>query len=212
MESWDDVRSDSDIQFEPVDIPPIEPREPNFIEQALDALFGFLAELLAPIGALIGASWPVLQWVLLALAIAFAGYILFRTIGPVSRKRRAEQANRAARGEPEWAPSRSETLSLLEDADRLAAEGRYAEATRLLLQRSVGHIAAAKPEWVEPSSTARELASLPALSDAARRAFGTISERVERSLFALRSLDQSDWEAARAAYTEFALVKIGSRA
>ena len=39
-------------------------------------------------------------------------------------------------------------------------------------------------------------------------AFATISERVERSLFALRSLDASDWEAARSAYANFALARI----
>ena len=61
------------------------------------------------------------------------------------------------------------------------------------------------PGWLEPSSTAREIAALPALSQAARGAFATIAERVERSLFALRSLSADDWHAARAAYAEFAL-------
>ena len=212
LESWDDIRDDSDIQFEPVEIIPTPPREPGAIEKALDAFFGFLGELLAPVGQLIAASWPILQWVLLAMAVGFVVYLLINTIGPVARRKRAAKLDRAASGEPEWAPTRSESLALLEDADRLAAEGRFDEATRLLLQRSVGQIAAARPDWVEPSSTARELAALPTLSEAARAAFGTISERVERSLFALRSLEQGDWEAARSAYTDFALVKIGEAA
>jgi hypothetical protein len=38
-----------------------------------------------------------------------------------------------------------------------------------------------------------------------------ISERVERSLFALRALDRPDWEAARAAYAEFALARLNHR-
>ncbi|PKP64950.1 MAG: hypothetical protein CVT87_01935, partial [Alphaproteobacteria bacterium HGW-Alphaproteobacteria-9] len=84
------------------------------------------------------------------------------------------------------------------------------EATHLLLLRSVGHIADARPDWVDPSSTARELAALPALPDAARTAFGVIAERVERSLFALRRLDRPDWEAARAAYAEFALARLNT--
>jgi hypothetical protein len=33
----------------------------------------------------------------------------------------------------EWAPTREEALALLEEADRLAAEGRYGEAAHLLL-------------------------------------------------------------------------------
>ncbi|MEO1489836.1 MAG: hypothetical protein AAFR88_10445, partial [Pseudomonadota bacterium] len=110
--------------------------------------------------------------------------------------------------EPEWTPDASESRALLEDADKLAAEGRYDEAARLLLQRSVSQIATAKPDWVEPSSTARELAALPALSAAARSAFSVISEAVERSLFALHALNREEWERARGAYADFALSTI----
>ncbi len=108
----------------------------------------------------------------------------------------------------EWVPEREQALALLSDADRLAAEGNYDEATHLLLQRSVSQIAAARPEWLEPSSTAREIAVLPALPEAARGAFTAISERVERSMFALRRLSADDWQAARAAYADFALERL----
>lgn len=202
------MRNDADLQFAPVDIPPITPPEPSWLERVLTEVFGFLAELLAPIGQLLGGSWFWLQWVLLAAAIGFALFLLARMLGPLGALRKS-----AASGadEAEWQPDRAATLALLEDADRLAAEGRFDEATRLLLQRSVGHIAAARPDWVEPSSTARELAALPALPDAARTAFATIAERVERSLFALRALERPDWEAARAAYAEFALARLNVR-
>ncbi len=207
-ESWREVRSNSDIQFEEITIQPAEPAEPaepSWLGQMLEAFFGFLGELLSPVGQLIGFSWPVLQWVLLALVAGFVLYLVLRTIGPLAgRNAKAAKAN----SEPEWQPDREESVALLEDADRLAAEGRFDEATHLLLQRSVGQIADARPDWVDPSSTARELAALPALSDAARSAFATITERVERSLFALSSLNQVDWEAARSAYANFALAKI----
>lgn len=209
LESWEGVRDDSDIQFAEIEIPEIPPPEPNAFERALMAFFDFLGAILSPIGSALGAAWPVLQWVLLAAAIAFVLYLIVNMVGPLARSRRE---TRAAEGEPEWTPDRVESLALLEDADRLAAEGRFDEATHLLLKRSVGQIAAARPDWVEPSSTARELAALPTLSEAARGAFGAIAERVERSLFALRSLDRSDWEAARAAYANFALVRIGESA
>ena len=42
-------------------------------------------------------------------------------------------------------------------------------------------------------------------------AFRIIAERVERSLFALRALDRTDWEAARAAYADFALARLNVR-
>jgi hypothetical protein len=105
----------------------------------------------------------------------------------------------------EWAPDRDAAAALLEEADRLAAAGRYGEAVHLLLRRSVDHIAEARPDWLLPASTAREIAQFPMLSEAARRAFRVIAVRVERSLFALRDLDADDWRAARAAYADFAL-------
>lgn len=206
--AWDDLRGDSDIQFAPVDIPEIAPREPSWFEKFLDDLFEFMAELLAPVGQALAGSWFWLQWVLLAVVIGFALVLLVRMYGPGAGARRQRAAVAA---EEEWQPDRAASLALLEDADRLAAEGRFDEATRLLLQRSVGHIAAARPDWVEPSSTARELAALPALPDTARAAFRVMAERVERSLFALRSLDRVDWETARAAYAEFALARLTRR-
>ena len=203
--AWADVRNDGDLQFAPVAIPDVPPREPSWFEEALAEAFSWLGELFAPLGQLLGASWWWLQWVLLAVAVGFALLMLVRTFGPdLWRRRRSDPAETAE----EWQPDRAATLALLEDADRLAAEGRFDEATRLLLQRSVGHIAAARPDWVEPSSTARELAALPALPDGARTAFRVIAERVERSLFALRSLERPDWEAARGAYAEFALARL----
>ncbi|MHA7820083.1 MAG: hypothetical protein ACX930_10605 [Erythrobacter sp.] len=210
--SWRELRENGDIQFEPVTTvppPPPEPREPGWFEQALVSFFQWLGELLAPIGQLLGVSWPVLQWILLALLVVFIVYFAIRTFGPMSlRGRNAKDRAKSAMSEPEWQPTKEESVALLEDADRLAAEGRFDEATHLLLMRSVTQISEARPDWVEPSSTSRELAALPALSNAARGAFATISERVERNLFALRSLDRSDWEAARKAYADFALARI----
>lgn len=206
--AWERLRDDGDLQFAPVDIPEIKPPEPSWFEKMLARMFDFLGELLAPVGQLLGASWWWLQWVLLAALIAFVAVLLWRMFDPGAGSRRASAAAAPA---DQWHPEAAASLALLEDADRLAAEGRFDEATHLLLQRSVGQIAAARPDWVEPSSTARELAALPALPDAARRAFAVIAERVERSLFALRALDRADWEAARAAYADFALARLNVR-
>lgn len=202
---WRELRDDPNIQFEEVVVPPQPPREPNWFEQMLAAIGEFFANLFAPIGQALGLSWPVLQWVLLGMLALFVLYLIYRLVDP-------DWFNRKTTDEDEtedsgWQPTRADSVALLEDADRLASEGKFDEATHLLLKRSVSQIASARPDWVEPSSTARELAALPALSDGARGAFSTISERVERSLFALRALDRSDWEAARNAYAEFALAK-----
>ncbi len=204
--SWRELQREDQIQFDEVIVPPEPPREPNWF----DDLLAWLAELLAPVGNLLVSSWPVLQWVLLALVVAALGLLAWRII--LQGRLSLATGKSGSPGEDiTWAPDQAESLALLSDADALAAEGRFDEATHLLLKRSVGQIAAARPDWVVPSSTARELVALPNLSDTARSAFQTIAERVERSLFALRSLDRTDWEAAREAYANFALARIEQR-
>ena len=200
--SWRELRADGDIQFAPVEIPEIPPPEKTWI----DRFFEWLGELIRPLGELFGGSWPVVRWVLLALLIVAVLFIIHRLLGDRLALRRP--ADHTEEEETHWAPAQQEALALLADADRLAAEGKFDAATHLLLQRSVGQIAQRRPDLVEPSTTARELASMASLPGNARQAFGVIVQRVERSLFALRSLNAADWEAARAAYAEFALARI----
>ena len=201
LRDWQAVRGDDSIQYAPLPEPE-EPETPEWLERFLE----WLGDVLSPVGealatamGAIGLSWPVLQWVLLALAVLGLGVLVFRFVQPF-RHRAPEPTP-----QPEWAPDRHAALDLIAEADRLAAEGRFDAATHLLLQRSVGQIAELRPDLLRPSSTAREIAALPMLSDAAREAFAAIATRVERSLFALRRLDQADWQAARAAYSRFAL-------
>ena len=201
LRDWQAVRGDDSIQYAPLPEPE-EPETPEWLERFLDWLgdvFSPVGEALATAMGAIGLSWPVLQWVLLALAVLGLGVLVFRFVQPF-RHRAPEPTP-----QPEWAPDRHAALDLIAEADRLAAEGRFDAATHLLLQRSVGQIAELRPDLLRPSSTAREIAALPMLSDAAREAFAAIATRVERSLFALRRLDQADWQAARAAYSRFAL-------
>ncbi len=200
--AWKAVRADEATQFAPVPAPDAPARPPGW----LDAFFRWLGELLEPVGRALGMSWPVFKWVLLAIGLALALLLVWRMIAPFVGWRPGERAE--DEGDSGWTPDTGAALALLEDADRLAAEGRFDEATHLLLQRSVGQIAAARPDLVEPATTARELSALAALPDAARAAFGTIANRVERSLFALRSLGAEDWQAARAAYADFALAQL----
>ncbi len=205
---WEHLRADPEVQFAPVTIPDRPPPEPSWLAKQIDKLFSWLGDLLAPIGQALAASWWWLQWVLLGLVALFVVVLLVRLYDPAFfRFGKRNKAAATADVEP-WRPDAATSQALLDDADRLAAEGRYDEATHLLLQRSVAHIAATRPDWVEPSSTARELAGLPALPPPARAAFSVIAGRVEASLFALRALERSDWEAARAAYAEFALSRI----
>lgn len=193
---WRAVHADPSIQYAPVNVPVKPPETPDWLK----AVGEFLRDLFEPVGKALGFSWPVMQWVLIGLAVLALGYALWRLAEPWLERPRA-------RGEtdPGWTPERDEALALLEDADRLANEGRFDAATHLLLQRSIAQIAAARPDWIQPASTAREIAAIRALPDRARSAFAAITARVERSRFALGALDAADWQSARAAYAEFAL-------
>jgi hypothetical protein len=199
--AWEAVRNSGDIQFQP--LPPFEQPEPpawlQWIGEKLEAL-------LSPIGRAIGLSWAVMQYVLLALAVAVILYLLWRWLGPILEERKIADAV----PDEGWVPDRVAAQALLKDADRLAAEGRYGEAAHLLLQRSVGHIADARPEWLRPATTSREIVAIPFLPDRARAAFSEIAVRVERSFFALHELDRDDWTAARAAYADFALAELSA--
>lgn len=196
---WAAIRASGEIQFAPLrPTPPPEPPEwLKALGELLNRLFG---------GSGNGASfdWPMAWKVLAALGIVLALVLAWRTLLPLIRHRQT--------GKPEaetgWTPERGQALALLDEADRLAGEGRFSEATHLLLERSVGQIAAARPDLLHPSSTAREIAALASLSGAIRRPFAVIAERVERSLFALRDLDAGDWQVARSAYADFALKEL----
>ncbi len=191
------MRADDEIQFAEVQLPEADP-PPDWLTELME----WLGEIFAPVARAIVAGWPVLKWVLIAIAVMALIYFLIRTFGPALGREKREAGE-----SQEWAPREQEALALLEEADRLAAQGNYDEATHLLLKRSVGQIAEARPDLVEPSSTARELAAEARLPDAARNAFALIAAPVERSLFALRKLEEKDWRDARAAYADFALAR-----
>jgi hypothetical protein len=191
-----------DIQYAPVPpykVPRSEPPE------WLVAIMRFIAKLFEPLGQLLGAGWGAVEIVLAALAVLGTAWILWTLY---QRWRLTRALVQPTSDTP--VIDRAAALALLEDADALAAEGRYDEAVHLLLQRSVHHIAAARPDWLSPSSTAREIGAIPGLPAAARQAFALIAREVERSLYALRALAAEDWQRAREAYAAFALQKIGS--
>lgn len=202
-QSWEQLRENPNLQFEPVEVPPPEPPDLGWLEAILE----WISNLFSPVGNAFAGSWTIIQWAMIAVAALAVIFIIYRVI---EVRVLSTSGARPSLVESEWQPDQHTTLALLEDADRLAAEGKFDEATHMLLQRSVAQIAAARPDWVEPSSTARELAALSAMPEAAQSAFSIIAERVERSMFALRPLDKSDWERARSAYANFALEGMGA--
>ena len=201
--AFEAVRGDRAFQYAPVpEAPP--PEVPDWLK----ALGELLQSLFEPLGKALGLSWPVIEKLLIALAALLVLYIAWRLLAPLLTARRLREDEAA----PQWTPGRAEALALLEDADRLAGLGRFDEAAHLLLRRSVSQIAEARPGWLHPASTAREIAALSLLPQSARTAFAAIAERVERSRYALRPLGAEDWHAAREAYARFALERLGEAA
>ncbi|WP_047170435.1 hypothetical protein [Novosphingobium sp. Rr 2-17] len=205
-DAWKAVRAASDIQYTPLpDIKPQVTQTPEWL-QALGRFLGKVLEaVFEPIGRFIGMSGSAVFYAFIGLGAVLLAFLIWRLAEPMIDRWRSRQP---AAPDPGWTPDRAEAMALLEDADRLAAQGRYGEAAHLLLRRSVRQIADARPDWLQPASTAREIAVLRVLPEAGRQAFGVIAARVERSLFALRDLDVQDWTVARQAYADFALVEL----
>lgn len=101
-------------------------------------------------------------------------------------------------------PNAEQARSLLEQADALAREGRFAEAVHLLLFRSIEDIQERLDGGVPTSLTAREIARLGTLPDRARRALAPIIRIVEQSFFGGRAVDSLGWQDARRSYEDFA--------
>ena len=157
----------------------------------------------------IAAVYPVLQvlfWALLATGLLYILFLLVRWATGWEpdwpwRRRAGETVAES------WRPGEAPARQLLVEADALAAAGRFSEAARLLLLRSIEDIDARRPAVVRPALTSRDIAALPAIPGPPRSAFASIAMMVERSLFAARPLAEGDWQACRAAYEDFAFAE-----
>jgi hypothetical protein len=95
-----------------------------------------------------------------------------------SGRRGAESEAAATGGEAE--PVRELDV---EDANRLAAEGRFGEAIHALLLATIQHFAARARMEIQPSRTSRELVRLLPLTGDSRPRFNELVMAVERTLF-----------------------------
>ena len=198
-EVHDRLLNDRALQFDfSAMIPPKLPHEPAWLR----ALGRFLAKAFE-------AALPVLKYVLIvgiAIALLLVVFLILRELLEVRFDRRRKPA---ARIRPvDWRPEAWKARALLEDADRLAAEGRYDEAAHLILYRGIDEIEGRRPRLVRPALTARDIAALDDLPAAAREAFSHIVRIVERSLFGGRSVDGAAFADCRQAYEAFAFPQV----
>jgi hypothetical protein len=186
---------DRSLQF---DFAAVRPPRPAHLPAWLRALFNWL-------GHAFSAAAPAVKtifWAGVAAAVLLVVWLIVREVLGVrlAQRRRA----RAARPTPaDWRPDPLKARALLENADRLAAMGRYDQAVRLILHRGVEDIDARRPAVLRPALTAREIAALAAVPAPARNAFARIAAVVEFSAFAGRPIGQDAFVQCRAAYEAF---------
>ena len=162
---------------------------------------------LEPIGRLLGYLAPFLNYIFWGGVVLLVGFIAYLILSEVLRRlptRLADTAPELVLPEPEFRPEIERAHALLEEADRLAREGRFAEAVRILLHRSIDDMERAFPSEIRPSMTSREISALRHLSDRGRATFVMIARAVESSLFGGRPLTAANFAECRAAYQSFA--------
>ncbi|AXE64767.1 hypothetical protein BBF93_11420 [Hyphomonas sp. CACIAM 19H1] len=187
---------DGDLQLarpEQADIE-IEPREPPGWIRAI----GEFLEALGPLFKLI--FWIAAGAVILGLLYFLFGEAIRMRLG-FTRKEKVKAVDDVL---TDIRPDADRARSLLEEADALAREGRFAEAVHLLLFRSIEDVQERLEGGVPTSLTAREIAGLGSLPDRARRALRPIIQIVENSFFGGRDVDAEGWQNARRSYEDFA--------
>jgi hypothetical protein len=177
--------------------------EPSPFLKWLAKLLEPLSKALEPAGKALAPLAPYIFWGGLAIGAAFILFLIGQRLFAVKRGL-AMGGLKLSAGAEAWRPAPEQARALLEEADRLAAEGRFVEATHLILLRSIQDIQARRPRAVAVSLTSRDIARLEVLPPPARVLFSGIAEAVEISLFGGRPLDREGYARCRNAYSSFA--------
>ena len=162
---------------------------------------------LRPLFELLDAIAPALGYIFWGGLILGAALLLYFVGREVLASRFGWGKRSKPAATPQWRPEPEQAKALLEDADRLAAEGRFEEAVHLLLFRSIDDLAGRRPEAVRPALTSRDLAHSDAMPPPARSAFSRIAEVVEKSFFGGRPVGQGEFAECRRAYESFAFAE-----
>jgi hypothetical protein len=162
---------------------------------------------LKPLAEFFEALAPYAKYIFWGAAAIVVGLILWFIIREAQGMafRWPWQPKPEMEADDDWQPDAAVARQLLAEAEGLAADGRYAEAARLLLQHSVADIARRRPEFLKPSLTARDIAGAETIPGGARTAFGAIAQVVEVSTFGSAKVTAEAWAACREAYGNFAL-------
>jgi Domain of unknown function (DUF4129) len=170
-----------DLKLEPIDMPQLW-NPPEWLARIVEILF----------------------WLLIGVGVLLAVFYLGREVPAwLGRRRQLKTgATPMVQGSPFAADS--QLLDALGRADRLAAEGQFAEALHLLLLHSIDYLKRHLGGVYGPSSTAREILQRARLPDGGRNSLGAIVDAAEVSYFGGRPVDGGVYAACRRHYQAFA--------
>ncbi|HET6970409.1 MAG TPA: hypothetical protein VFH92_04730 [Phenylobacterium sp.] len=177
-----------DIQFDFGALP--QPKPPGWAKT--------LEEILKAIG-------PYLQYVFWGGVIVGAALILWFVLRELVPERWFRR--RTPIVATDWRPAPEAAAALLQDAEELAAAGRFEDAIHLLLFRSIDDLSGRRPGAVKPALTSRDIAGLEVLPPQARAAFARLAQSVERTFFGGLAAGASEFEQAREDYRAFAFAE-----
>jgi Domain of unknown function (DUF4129) len=149
----------------------------------------------------LGALAPLATLVLYVLIAAAVLLILSWIALEAVNRRRGRGPQPGPKAEPgeegEAAPGRD---AALDDASRLAAQGRYGEAIHVLLLVAIRRLAERSRTTLPPSRTSRELVRLLPLGAESRESFAELVRSVELSLFGGVAAGPEDYERSLARF------------
>jgi Domain of unknown function (DUF4129) len=148
----------------------------------------------------IGAGAFLAKVVFIVLFVVIGLLIVGWILREVVDRRRRKGAEEAPSGTAPALASAPRLALSFDDAARLAAEGRYAEAVHALLLAAIRHFAERARMTVQPSRTSRELMRVLPLGPEAREAFSELVRTVELSLFGGAAVTAEDYERSLARF------------
>ena len=172
---------------------PNQPEPKDETEERPERVSSPSASVAVPLPVL-GAGAAISKLVFLVMLIVVVALVAFWIVQAIPRRRAAAEAAAPAPAREEGAAGSAGAELSFEDAARLAAEGRYAEAVHALLLAAIRHFAARTRTAIQPSRTSRELVRTLPLPPEAREAFADLVRTVERSLFGGEPLGAEEYE------------------
>jgi hypothetical protein len=189
----DALLADPSLQFKLEAVQPPEPAQtPDWLKPLIDFI-----EFISP--ALTYIFWGGVALIAALILYAVVKEILARQWSLTPKTKQAPVVAEP----PQFRPSVERARVLLEEADRLAREGRFGEAVRVILHHSIEDMELALAMIIPLSMTSREITGLSQLSEQGRAVFGKIARAVELSFFGQRPLNQDQYLDCRRDYEAF---------